>query len=627
MMRFLQRNLSNTVSNFFFSTESAQQYHIELGNFKKSVIKEFRDLDGQLCGIKEYLNSRGLFLSKTYFYILTRDCSDTEGTTSTETSTNLTSMEQIEEKQEEILAVRGDTEDITATASSSVTSKGKIGQKQEEILAEREDTEGTTATASSSVTSKGQIEKNKQEEIFVPVFEGNPCKIQSTERQIKIKYTKVIDSSYSLEIVCTSSSYNRAGCLDNISLFNPEVLQISREHFCPMDYGYKISAITIGDVKYFSLSEDTDTDNVKKLLRHGPDTLWGYDENELIIAATSDFESAVYTWYRDGKEINGGVDKNCIAIYEKGTYTVVITQGEFTEVSKPLNITAMVSSSESEHSDKNFEFIPIVESSELNLTREEEYLLGEGGFGKVYKGKWNGTDVAVKEIRTQLRNRSQQESLIKNEVGIHARIRHPNIVQIMCISYTQKSVLLVSEFVDGCDLETAIFDKVECLIGKEGCYGRQICQGVAYLHGRNPQIIHQDIKPSNVLINPKGETAKLCDLGLSKLKLVGAATTTCASSVPGTLMYMAPEGMLNRKTYVQSDIWALGCTLLELITKEEVWNTVKENDPAEYITEQMKLLKIPHAAKELPPVYEPLKKCFDYDRLKRPSALELIELF
>ena len=49
-------------------------------------------------------------------------------------------------------------------------------------------------------------------------------------------------------------------------------------------------------------------------------------------------------------------------------------------------------------------------------------------------------------------------------------------------------------------------------------------------------------------------TAKICDLGLSKLKLVGAATTTYAYSVASTLMYMAPEGLLQRKTYVQSDI-------------------------------------------------------------------------
>ena len=76
-------------------------------------------------------------------------------------------------------------------------------------------------------------------------------------------------------------------------------------------------------------------------------------------------------------------------------------------------------------------------------------LLWEGGFGKVYKGKWNGTDVAIKEIKTHLRNRIYQEQVIKNEVGIYSRIIHPGIVQIMCIVYTQRSVLLVSECVDG----------------------------------------------------------------------------------------------------------------------------------------------------------------------------------
>ena len=103
------------------------------------------------------------------------------------------------------------------------------------------------------------------------------------------------------------------------------------------------------------------------------------------------------------------------------------------------------------------------------MSRDEENLLREGDLGKVYKGKWNWTDVAIKEIKTHLRNRMHQEQVIKNEVGIHSRIRHPRIVQIMCIAYTQRSVLLVSEYVDGCDLETAIFDQNQCIGGNEVC--------------------------------------------------------------------------------------------------------------------------------------------------------------
>ena len=59
----------------------------------------------------------------------------------------------------------------------------------------------------------------------------------------------------------------------------------------------------------------------------GPDTPWGYDDGELVIAAVSEFETANYQWYKDGMEMHrfSGINKKCIAIHDKGTYTVVVT--------------------------------------------------------------------------------------------------------------------------------------------------------------------------------------------------------------------------------------------------------------------------------------------------------------
>lgn len=128
------------------------------------------------------------------------------------------------------------------------------------------------------------------------------------------------------------------------------------------------------------------------------------------------------------------------------------------------------------------------------------------------------------------------------------------------------------------------------------------------------------------LINPTTLTAKLKDIVLSKLKLVCVSTTKYASSVASTVMYMATGGLLQRKTYVQTDICSW-MHYLELITKE-VWNIFKGVDPSEFLTKQTKLFKLQHRTM----LYITIDLCLNeteiiYDSLKRPSAFQHIELF
>ena len=81
-------------------------------------------------------------------------------------------------------------------------------------------------------------------------------------------------------------------------------------------------------------------------------------------------------------------------------------------------------------------------------------------------------------------------------------------------------------------------------------------QAVAYLRALKPPVIHRDIKPANVLISRQSGVAKLCDMGISKLKEIQTMTKT-TSGIPGTPSYMAPECLLqNKKATVDSDIWS-----------------------------------------------------------------------
>ena len=138
--------------------------------------------------------------------------------------------------------------------------------------------------------------------------------------------------------------------MENVNTLNPDVTNTKLEHFSPMDYEYQVTSISLGDANYFnsfsefseSSNSDTDSDEQKPcLIKHDPDTLWGYDDKELVIAAVSDFELANYQWYKDGKEMQSlsGINKKCIRIHDKGTYTVVVTHKDKIDVSKPLHVT------------------------------------------------------------------------------------------------------------------------------------------------------------------------------------------------------------------------------------------------------------------------------------------------
>ena len=121
-----------------------------------------------------------------------------------------------------------------------------------------------------------------------------------------------------------------------------------------------------------------------------------------------------------------------------------------------------------------------------------------GSFGKVFKGTWLCTDVAVKQIR---RGASISES-IQRETMIH---RHPNIVTFMGISLKKKDVLLVTEFVAGSSLQGIIDEEKEV----EETHGLvvDILKGVAYLH--EVGVVHGDIKPANILVSSNLNVAKL----------------------------------------------------------------------------------------------------------------------
>ncbi|XP_038721934.1 proline-rich receptor-like protein kinase PERK9 [Tripterygium wilfordii] len=191
-------------------------------------------------------------------------------------------------------------------------------------------------------------------------------------------------------------------------------------------------------------------------------------------------------------------------------------------------------------------------------------LLGEGGFGYVYKGYLpDGREIAVKQLKI---GGGQGEREFKAEVEIISRIHHCHLVSLVgyCISESRR--LLVYDYVPNNTLYFHLHGEGRPVLdwASRIKIAAGAARGLAYLHEDcHPRIIHRDIKSSNILLDNNFE-ARVSDFGLAKLAL--DANTHVTTRVMGTFGYMAPEYASSGKLTDKSDVFSFGVVLLELIT-------------------------------------------------------------
>ncbi|KAJ7559421.1 hypothetical protein O6H91_04G084400 [Diphasiastrum complanatum] len=195
-------------------------------------------------------------------------------------------------------------------------------------------------------------------------------------------------------------------------------------------------------------------------------------------------------------------------------------------------------------------------------------LIGEGGFGRVYKGRLESTGqvVAVKQLdRSGLQG--NREFLV--EVLMLSLLHHPNLVNMIGYCADGEQRLLVYEYMPlGC-LEDHLHDLPATKEALDWNTRMRIAAGAAkgleYLHHTaNPPVIYRDFKSSNILLDD-GFYPKLSDFGLAKLGPVGDKTHV-STRVMGTYGYCAPEYAMTGQLTVKSDVYSFGVVLLELIT-------------------------------------------------------------
>lgn len=210
-------------------------------------------------------------------------------------------------------------------------------------------------------------------------------------------------------------------------------------------------------------------------------------------------------------------------------------------------------------------------------------LLGRGSYGEVFKAEWNGQLVAVKELHESLwraddmagPNSKGYVAQFQAECSVLEKLDHKNVVKLLKFEISNSSPpQLITELLD-CDLWRHITslhpDKIP--FPEAVSIMSDVAEGLAYLHERNPPIVHRDLACKNILLT-REKQAKIADLGLAKV-FPRNEKAMYASPVPGTPVYAAPEtfpathGNANDRYKVEYnakiDIFSYGVILMAVI--------------------------------------------------------------
>ncbi|KAJ6306194.1 hypothetical protein OIU78_021507 [Salix suchowensis] len=274
-------------------------------------------------------------------------------------------------------------------------------------------------------------------------------------------------------------------------------------------------------------------------------------------------------------------------------------------------------------------------------------MLGEGGFGRVFKGWVDektyapakvgcGMAVAVKKSSP---DSSQGLQEWQSEVKFLGKFSHPNLVKLLGYCWEENQFLLVYEYMQKGSLENHLFRmgaeplpwniRIKIAIGA--------AEGLAFLHTSEKSVIYRDFKTSNILLDG-AFNAKLSDFGLAKLGPING-NTHVTTRIMGTYGYAAPEYIATGHLYVKSDVYGFGVVLLELLTGMKALDNNRpslQHNLVEFarpsLSDKRKLKRI------MDPTLEqkyPLKaavlaaglilQCLESDPRSRPSMEEVLE--
>ena len=262
--------------------------------------------------------------------------------------------------------------------------------------------------------------------------------------------------------------------------------------------------------------------------------------------------------------------------------------------------------------------IKVIDHEEISL----QDMVGRGGFGAVFKGKWEGGGKGeIFAIKKCTIGGTERDVRVPREVDILCSVScHVNIISFFGVAFNYPDMFIVTEFAKKGSLYNYIYkDKFVPSLDQSLTWALQVARGMGHLHKHD--IIHRDLKSPNVLLSDSMEI-KLCDFGTARY----LEHTTVQTGEAGTYRWMAPEIMegIDAKISKKCDLFSFAMVAYELLARRLPYHDIP-GDP--YVA--MKVVQ--GVRPEIPdfvPVYLTalLKECWDADPQKRPSFTYVVEL-
>lgn len=252
-----------------------------------------------------------------------------------------------------------------------------------------------------------------------------------------------------------------------------------------------------------------------------------------------------------------------------------------------------------------------------------EGLIDTGNFGSVYFGKVRELPAAIKVLKDSKLTPKATETF-KREVEIVKNNSHPNIVRYLGVCVEPDKFVIIMEYVPGGNLEQLLYDpKKKISLFHLMRIAKEVALGMNWLHNAKPQIIHRDLKLTNVLLDNE-LSARICDFGLSQEKF-SPFLRDPSTGAKGTPLWMAPEVLRLEPFNEKCDVYSFGILLWCLTTREEPFEEFEEFEPffRAICYDNVRPIIPPNT---LPRLKDLIEKCWAADPTTRPSFAKIIKI-